>query len=182
LEVGCGSGSFAHLLFDKTHLGYVGFDFSEKAVEKARLRTNRPDVFLLGDATHPESYQKGYDAVVCLEVLEHIEMDHQVIDNWRPGCPCVCSVPNFDDATHVRYFMSEDEIRNRYGGLIDIRRIKRVPRPLLRGRSIREYLRQLRWSRGEPKRFLAHLGYRTFENLAGWFVFSGYRHPTTHMD
>ena len=66
-------------------------------------------------------------------------------------------------------------MRRRYEDLIDIERIIRVPRPLFRGRTVREYLRRLRWSRDDPKRFLALLGFRTFDNLAGWFVFSGKR-------
>lgn len=175
-EVGCGTGFFAHLLFDRTDIEYAGMDFSPLAIEKARRRTGRTDCFEVADARSAETYARhSFDTVVCIEVLEHISDDLGVIGHWPKGCRCICSVPNFDDSEHVRLFKTEDEVVARYGGLIDIAGITRVARPLLRGRSFGEYLRQLRWSRDDPKKFLAHLGIRRFDNLAGWFVFSGRR-------
>lgn len=175
LEVGCGSGSFAHLLFDKSELNYRGFDFSEAAVRKAGARTGKPERFSVARAGDPAVMEHPYDTIVCMEVLEHIERDLEVVEGWKPGCICVCSVPNFDQPDHVRFFRHEDEVRERYHGLIELDRVQRIPRALVRGRGWREYLRQLRWSRDEPKRFLAMLGYKTFENLAGWIMFSGRR-------
>jgi SAM-dependent methyltransferase len=175
LEIGCGSGSFAHLLFDRSTLAYHGFDFSRVAVEKARQRTGRPECFSLAAAGDDAMMGRPYDTIVCMEVLEHIERDLDVVRGWPPGVLCVCSVPNFDQPDHVRYFRCEDEIHERYGDMIELERVVRIPRALVRGRGWREYLRQLRWSRNDPKRFLAMLGYKTFENLAGWLMFSGRR-------
>lgn len=175
LEVGCGSGSFAHLLFDKSKLIYHGFDFSEVAVRKAGARTGRPEQFSVARADDNAPMQRPYDTIVCLEVLEHIENDLQVVEGWKPGCACVCSVPNFDQPDHVRFFRHEDEVRERYQGLLELEHIQRVPRALVRGRGWRAYLRALRWSRDNPKQFAALLGYKTFENLAGWIIFSGHR-------
>jgi SAM-dependent methyltransferase len=175
LEVGCGSGSFAHLLFDNSDRTYHGFDFSDAAISKARTRTGKPDRFSVARAGDDAPMDRPYDTIVCLEVLEHIEHDLEVVEGWKPGCACVCSVPNFDQPDHVRFFRHEDEVRRRYEGLIDLERVRRIPRALVRGRGWRNYLRQLRWSRDDPKRFLAMLGYKTFENLAGWIVFSGRR-------
>lgn len=175
LEVGCGSGSFAHLLFDKSELDYHGFDFSEVAISKARARTGKPDRFSVARAGDNALMKRPYDTIVCLEVLEHIERDLEVVEGWKGGCTCVCSVPNFDQPDHVRFFRHEDEVRERYRRLIEFDQVQRIPRALIRGRGWREYLRQLRWSRDNPKRLLALLGYKTFENLAGWIIFSGRR-------
>lgn len=175
LEVGCGSGSFAQMMFDRTSATYHGFDFSKTGVEKAIARNGKDDVFSVSNALEAESYDRDFDTIVCTEVLEHIERDLDVVAQWPTGISCVCSVPNFDFATHVRHFLHEDEVRARYEGLIDIEKIVRVPRSLIRGRGLAEYLRQLRWNRDNPKRFMALLGYKTFDNLAGWFVFSGKR-------
>jgi SAM-dependent methyltransferase len=175
LDVGCGSGSFAQLLMDRSNLDYLGFDFSEVAIRKARERTGQPDRFFVAKVGDAAPLRREHDTIVCLEVLEHIENDLEVVQNWKPGVLCVCSVPNFDQPDHVRFFRDEGEVARRYGHLIDFATIRRVARALVRGRGWREYLRQLRWSRNNPRRLLAMLGYKTFENLAGWILFSGRR-------
>ena len=175
LEVGCGNGSFAHLLFDQSTIDYHGFDFNAAAIRKAATMTNRPERFSVARAGEDALQGRSYDTIVCLEVLEHIEQDREVVKSWKPGCRCVCSVPNFDDPDHVRLFMDETEVQERYGDLIDIDSIQRVPRALVLGRGWTEYFRALRWNRNNPKRFLGLLGYKTFENVSGWLVFSGRR-------
>jgi SAM-dependent methyltransferase len=175
LEVGCGNGAFAHLLKDKTDVSYSGFDFSHVAVEKARLRTGRPDWFFVGDALSAESYRRPHDAIVCGEVLEHIEDDLGVIRNWGPGVSCICSVPNFDAESHVRFFRNESEVVARYSTLLNIERVVRIRKPVLPDISWGSYARALRWYRYRPARLLAVLGIGSFESLGGWFLFSGTR-------
>jgi SAM-dependent methyltransferase len=175
LDVGCGTGGFAQSLMETSSRQYCGFDFSEVGVRMARARTGRDDCFFVGDARRAQSYEQPYDTIVCLEVLEHIERDLDVIANWSSGCECICSVPNFDYPTHVRWFRHEADIVSRYGHLISIREIERIPCPLIQGRGLRAYLRQLRWSRNDPRRFMGLLGYRRFDNFAGWFLFCGTR-------
>ena len=129
LEVGCGTGAFAHCLLEHSALPYRGFDFSSVAVQQAQRRTGRADCFFVGDARAAGSYARPYDTIVCLEVLEHIERDLDVIAHWRPRCECICSVPNFDYETHVRWFRNEQDIVSRYGHLISFRHICRNPLP-----------------------------------------------------
>ena len=177
LEVGSGSGMLAHMIFDELpQLQYRGFDFSRTGVQRAVARTRRPDAFHVADACLPDAYAAEYDAVVCTEVLEHIEDDLSVIGNWRAGAACICSVPNFlYKDQHVRAFRREAEVIARYGGLIEISRIRRVAKPLLQDDGIAGYLRRLRWSRNDPRKLLGLLGINRFDNLAGWFVFCGRR-------
>lgn len=177
LEVGCGTGTFAHYLFDKRRgTPYVGFDFSEVAVEKARKRTGRREPFFVGDATKAASYQDlHYDTIVCTEVLEHLEDDKGVVRQWAAGTHCVCSVPNYDADTHVRHFRSEDEVRERYAELIDIRAIRRLRKPFLNDLHWRGWLRALRWNRYRPDRLKWLLGFSDFDRDGGWFVFQGTR-------
>ena len=151
LEVGCGSGTLAQMLIAE-RISYTGFDFNRLAVERAKRR-NGDDRHFFGDATDPASYTASYDGIVCCEVLEHIENDLEAVDLWKPGALCICSVPNFDDETHVRLFRHENEVRERYGRLIDIEWIERRPVSPIAGSTPREYLRRLRWSRNDPKRF-----------------------------
>jgi 2-polyprenyl-3-methyl-5-hydroxy-6-metoxy-1,4-benzoquinol methylase len=173
LEVGCGSGVQAEMLID-ANIRYVGFDFNEIAVKKARAR-NGQDRHFVADATDPASYRSAYSAIVCCEVLEHIDQDLQAIELWKSGVLCICSVPNFDYATHVRYFRSEEEVRARYGKLIDIEWIERITASPSAGLTWSQYFRRLRWARENPKQLLGMLGIRRFDWYGGWFVFVGKR-------
>jgi 2-polyprenyl-3-methyl-5-hydroxy-6-metoxy-1,4-benzoquinol methylase len=175
LEVGCGGGRLAEMLITGTNAGYCGFDFSPVAVRQATARTCRPEMFSVGNALDHRSYDRPYDLIVSTEVLEHIEGDLSAIRLWKPGTYCVCSVPNFDDATHVRHFRHEVEVLERYDGLIAIDTIQRIAKPILRGTTLTEYLRRLRWSRDRPKKMFGLLGVNRFDWNAGWFLFAGTR-------
>jgi len=175
LEVGCGTGGLAHLLSDEAAVKYRGFDFSPVAVDRARARLGKSELFFVGDARKPESYSGVFDTIVCTEVLEHIEADTEVVGSWAPGISCICSVPNFDADNHVRYFREEGEVRQRYGELLDIQSVVRVKKPFLGDISWASYARALRWNRYRPSRLAAIVGLSSFNDAGGWFVFSGNR-------
>ena len=175
LEVGCGTGGLAHLLADEGRVRYRGFDFSPVAVDRARIRVGQQELFFVGDARKPESYAGLFDTIVCTEVLEHIDADTEVVGSWAPGIACVCSVPNFDADNHVRFFRSENEVRQRYSDQLDIERIVRVKKPFLGDISWGSYARALRWNRYRPSRLASIVGLSSFDEAGGWFVFSGRR-------
>lgn len=115
LEIGCGTGQFAEFLFDEGIGSYVGLDFSEVAVAKARRRVPSY-TFIVGDARISDVYsQRRYDAIVCTEVLEHITEDLSVVSRFPTGCRCLCTVPNFPYLSHVRHFLGAHEVIARYG-------------------------------------------------------------------
>jgi len=175
LEVGCGTGGFAHMLFDSSIYQYEGFDFSEIAVAKAIKRTTAPDRFKTGNALDPSIYSKQYPVIICTEVLEHIEDDLEVINLWPSGCICICSVPNFDSDSHVRYFNKKNQVIQRYKGLIDISLLKRIKKPILTDNTFINRLRHIRWNWNDPKKILQITGFGNFEKLGGWFIFAGTR-------
>jgi len=137
IDLGCGTGQFAQLCFDENIKYEVGLDFSEEAIK----RSKETNPFLLFKQTNllssTEKYSKEceYDAIVCLEVLEHIEKDHHVLNRCDKGKALILSVPNFDSEGHVRSFDNELQIRKRYEQLMDIDYIKRYPIGL-RGKCI----------------------------------------------
>ena len=177
LEVGCGTGGFAHLLSEKTNIAYAGFDFSPVAVAKAKARTGREHWFFVGDGLSSDSYTAAYDTIVCTEVLEHISNDLGVIEQWRAGTFCICSVPNFDAESHERFFTREEEVRERYGRRIAIASIVKIKKPVLPDISWARYARAMRWNRYRPRRLLEILGVGSFESLSlgGWYLFTGRR-------
>lgn len=176
LEVGCGTGALAHMIFDSTQLTYRGFDFSPVAVDRAKKRTGRQNLFFVGDATSLATYAEvSYDTVICTEVLEHIEDDLLAISHWAPGAFCVCSVPNFDADTHVRHFRSAAEVAQRYSGLLDIQSIERIQKPFLNDLTFGNWLQAVKWNRYRLDRLRWLFGFSDFDRNGGWFVFTGRR-------
>ncbi len=129
LDVGCGPGQFAALVEDCGFRSYTGLDFSSVAVEMAQARTRRSR-FRVGDVRKPDTYEGlDYDAVICMEVLEHIEEDLGVLSCFQAGTRCLLTVPNFPWRSHVRHFDSEASVSQRYGEFFDqclVTRIKGV--------------------------------------------------------
>ena len=129
LDIGCGPGQFAALVADAGFSGYTGVDFSEVAIEKAKARLPQFR-FLKGDVRRLETYRDiDYDTVICMEVLEHISEDLQVIASIREGVRCLLTVPNFPWRSHIRHFENADAVVSRYGGFFDnvsVTRIKGV--------------------------------------------------------
>lgn len=130
LEVGCGPGQFARMLFDLGFVdSYLGLDFSPRAVEMAREHCPAGR-FEVADARTSELIP-GTDAglIVCTEVLEHIEPDLEVIARWPSGVRCLCTVPNFPYESHVRHFSSCEEVRQRYSHLFTDADVTEWPDP-----------------------------------------------------
>jgi SAM-dependent methyltransferase len=172
LEVGCGVGGLAELLIKRGH-PYKGFDFSRVAIEKAVARTQRPDCFWVGNALDSSNYNDIYKIIVCTEVLEHVDDDLGIISLWGKGSICICSVPNFGSAWHVRFFENESDVLDRYTDLLEIHKVWRLKKPLLSDIALRNYVRQLFWNRYKPRRIMEILGLRSFEKIGGWFIFVG---------
>lgn len=87
LEVGCGIGTMTKLLLGKGETSVVGIDIEEEYVERVRQRFGedhgRFEAFH-ADIARPNlsiPCGSGSDAVVCLNVLEHIADDRQALAN-----------------------------------------------------------------------------------------------------
>ena len=125
LEIGCGTGQLAEYIRNEGFVNYSGFDFSPQAIKLANKKV--PDfTFKINNALSKNAYQDLYDTAICLEVLEHLNNDIDVILNIEEGKTLIFSVPNFDDPGHVRWFISERQIKSRYYKLLDIRSIVRI--------------------------------------------------------
>lgn len=173
LEVGCGTGGFAEIASNKGY-SYAGFDFSEVAVQKARSRCRNSALFYQADALDKSSYKTAYDIIVCTEVLEHIEKDIELVSLWKKGVHVICSVPNYDSpGQHVRFFTTQDQVYERYNQVIEIDKIQKLKKPVLPDISWTNYLRHIKWNRYNFNKLNDILGWGKFEQVGGWFVFTG---------
>lgn len=121
LEIACGVGQFANLLFDNGFHNYVGFDFSDKGIILAKQ--NNPQYssrFHVADAFQTELVEKSYDLVICFEMLEHVRRDIELLQRIKKGTKLLLSVPNFDDPNHVRFFERIGDVVERYQNVVNI--------------------------------------------------------------
>lgn len=112
LDIGCGTGQFAHYLRDRGYRTYQGVDFSPVAITCARKCV--PADFALGDIRETKHYAGTYDVAVALEVLEHLDDDLAIFRKVRPGTRFFYSVPPYDGLGHVRFFATPGEVAARY--------------------------------------------------------------------
>lgn len=121
LDAGCGDGRVAAMMVDR---GYdvVGVDSAETGLRWARTlvshaRFEQLDLRLL---SHRPEFQASFDAVVCIEVLEHIPPSDQmatlaaIAACLRAGGTLVLTVPSVNiPVTHWHYkHYTADEIQN----------------------------------------------------------------------
>jgi 2-polyprenyl-3-methyl-5-hydroxy-6-metoxy-1,4-benzoquinol methylase len=79
LDVGCGNGIISRGL-GREGFNVYGIDVSEKAIEKARALTSLPNVkFDVISAEQLVADGKRYNAVICSEVLEHLNQPEKLL-------------------------------------------------------------------------------------------------------
>lgn len=122
LEIGCGTGQLAHLLYDEGFQQYFGFDFSREAISIANKQR-----FFVGNAYDKTIYDKFlHNTIVACEVFEHLDDDIDVIKKLKKGANIIFSLPTFNCNGHVRWFKTVESIDSRYKDYIAIKDIFRV--------------------------------------------------------
>lgn len=124
VDLGCGTGRFMEALHRVEHYGSrVGIDWSRAAIREA-ARFAGHSTFLKGDLREwqPDPDRQGHTSYVCLEVLEHLDDDLDLVGRVPVGHQIVFSVPNYESESHLRHFNSAGAVWHRYGPLVAIRR------------------------------------------------------------
>lgn len=84
LDVGCGNGIIS-LQLGKDGFNIKGIDVSEKAIEKAKATNPFPNVtFEVADADKLKAGGEKFDAIICSEVLEHLNQPGRLLKELVP--------------------------------------------------------------------------------------------------
>ena len=127
LDLGCGEGKLMErLLADPSIEQVVGLDASRPAIERAAMRLglneSRTDrecqrIWLIhDDLTNPAAHLVGFDAVVAVEVIEHLEDDRLTafeIAIFECSAPrlIVVTTPNREYNVHIE-LLPADSLRH----------------------------------------------------------------------
>ncbi|HIM22046.1 MAG TPA: class I SAM-dependent methyltransferase, partial [Gammaproteobacteria bacterium] len=108
LDIGCGEGRHSIGLYVNREINAVGMDLSLEDMQTARSRikdfsisdTNESSCFFgAGSIQHLPFKDNLYDAVICSEVLEHLEsLDSavsEIVRVLKPGGVLAVSVPRY---------------------------------------------------------------------------------------
>ena len=108
IDLGCGPGHLSSLFKIEDDINYVGYDFSEVAINQAikRNENNKNNKFIVKDLSE---YDMGENCnfYTSFEFLEHVSFDRDIISKMSTGDEIIFSVPSYDNAGHVRFFKNE---------------------------------------------------------------------------
>ena len=146
LEVGCGIGNFSKAL---TKYGQVwAIDINQNYLKKIRERISQRIIVGYGDIEKGRYFfnKKTFDAIVCLNVLEHIKDDNKAIANLskllKPGGHLIVLIP-----AHPAIYGKIDSMVGHYRRYTKeeiIGKIKRVNLNILRYRRL-NFLGAIGW-------------------------------------
>jgi len=118
LDVGCGMGDNLRYV-QRDHAVFVGLEYAERTAQVAnRILERRADI-RVGSATEIPFGDDEFDLVLCIEVLEHIENDHEgcreIARVLKPGGAVILSLPYrhwfqsyFSAMGHLRHYTRSD--------------------------------------------------------------------------
>lgn len=126
LELGCGVGLFAKYLMESGVNYQRGVDYSTVAIDRAKaINPTHQNKFHIMDLRHVNRIPNHF-TVICLEVLEHLENDLELLEKIDINTEVIFTVPDFDCESHQRHFKTEDEVFQRYTKLFSFVLIHKV--------------------------------------------------------
>lgn len=114
LDAGCGEGHLLHKLEGAAIQGF-GIDFDDRFLRDAKKRCPYVD-FNKQDITNMKFRDNFFDAIVCTEVIEHIEHPEKAIEEMRrvlkPNGMLIISFPNEPLYTFLRFILGRKPVKN----------------------------------------------------------------------
>lgn len=130
VDLACGTGRFAEQLRRRGHGRYTGLDFSYATILECRnyVPLVDPDTewnadFDIADLRvwQPDDNRPGATVYTCLETLEHLEDDRDLIRRIPIGHEFIFSVPSYGGEAHLRVFQDVSDAWRRYDPWLDFR-------------------------------------------------------------
>jgi SAM-dependent methyltransferase len=87
IDMACGEGYGSEVL-SRSARGVVGVDANPEAHEHARLRYRRPNLRFERGLLETHGARGGYDVVVCLQTIEHVQNPVGVLEHFREILAC----------------------------------------------------------------------------------------------
>ncbi|PAF53777.1 hypothetical protein BKH42_04610 [Helicobacter sp. 13S00482-2] len=120
VDIGCGNGAFAKMLYENHICSYTGIDFSDEGLKIARKNIpSWANFFIKENIFESKIFEKSYTHIIIFEILEHIHKDIEILSKIKPKTAIIGSVPNFYSQSHIRIFEDIQEIKKRYESIID---------------------------------------------------------------
>jgi SAM-dependent methyltransferase len=113
LDIGCGKGSFTHLL-KKNNNEVSGCDLSETAIKKASSRFPSINFFVASSSDLMREHTKQYDLVVLMEILSYIS-DWQEFIQYISGITRYCLITLYIPPNPIGFIKSFEELANEAG-------------------------------------------------------------------
>lgn len=104
-DLGCGIAEIRKFLPDNKN--YVGYDFSEVAVKKARQKQYLANEGIEQADIYNHSFDGlkcDKDVVIATEVIEHLDRPIEIISKIPSGVRFIFSIPSFPDAAHIELY------------------------------------------------------------------------------
>jgi len=127
IDLGCGVGYFASLVYKKGYKNYIGIDFSEDMIKHSKKRVPNYEYILINLSDEKlKEIIKNYKLFIMLETLEHINNDLDVLNKIPSNAVIIGSVPNINAKGHVRTFGGIHDVFNRYESIIEFDFLKEL--------------------------------------------------------
>jgi trans-aconitate methyltransferase len=124
LDLGCGPGPVANMLYDCGFKDYIGIDFSNVAISMAKAKV--PSFTFIEADLNSVDFTKYADYnFISTEVFEHLDNDIDLIKKL-PKNYIVFSVPNYLCVDHHRVYDGENFIKEYYKDVLNVINVEEI--------------------------------------------------------
>jgi len=127
VDLGCGVGFFAKVIYEAGYKKYLGLDFSNAILKHAKESVPEYEYKLINlySKDAKDIFNKN-TLFTAIETLEHINDDIKVLKSLPKDSIIIGSVPNKMSVGHVRVFKGKDDVVKRYSNIIEFDFLKEI--------------------------------------------------------